>query len=58
MAKFTSKRKETHLEYMLPFSVVDVTPAYIRGHLMSPKNSVQTEFVNTRHNFSHQKNIY
>ena len=39
-AKFTYKRKETHLKYVLPLSVMDETPAYVTGHLISPKNPV------------------
>ena len=36
-AKFTSKMIETHLRCVLLFSVMIDAPAYLTGHLISPK---------------------
>ena len=39
-ANFNSKMIETHLKYVLPFSAMDETLAYITGYLILTKNPV------------------
>ena len=39
--KFSSKKREIHLEYVLPFHAIDEAPAYKTGHLISWKIPVQ-----------------
>ena len=56
LTKFTSKVIESHFEYALPFSAMDETPAYVTGHLIVPKNSIQRipgQFLQTKHSFFH-----
>ena len=41
---FTFRKIHTHLEYLLPFTAMDEVPAYVIGHLISPKNQKHTIF--------------
>ena len=54
------KQIETHLKYVLSFSAMDETPAFVTGHMISPKNPIQRilcQFVNKTQFFTSEKCI-
>ena len=58
--KFTSKKTETHLKFVLPFSAMLYT-SQVTGHLiLQKKNTTRTprKFENKICNFSHQNIKY